>query len=651
MSVSVAAHAAAAAQPPSNEASLDTRRGASRFAAVTDDNCPHAELFSFVLIAWASKSGRPARARSYAEGHDGQLTLSLHPDNRWCDHVQRQHKSNGTYLRISRRRRTFAQFCFDPDCRAAGFHGSSELPIAPELCCFEVDAPQIPSPSHERLLQEQFAESDAAATLLLVTSQVTHTLPGGDEWAQQRHDTPAPQQQPGGGDEWAQQRHDTPAPQQQPGGGDEWAQQRHDAPAPQQRHDAPAPQQQSRLVWVEHLGCWQPEQPEDSPLPPMPTPQPQKLISTYFASATGNQDCEAAPANATAKSAPQTGSHSAKQPLPPPPLPQPPPRPPLLSSRWPKPPPPLPQPSVKMACAAVSKLALHVPHPLPQEQNENRAMHEANRQGNERHQSGGTVVCDDHVQPSWPQSIHCRAISRLKHEQRRPANGLGRTPMRDEASPCRGREHPLESPSPVCHEGIAVQRRALAALSPHRIPMLARSLLSSPLSCFPRLGTTSGSPDPMHSSPANLHGCSSPDSRQSSPDNSQGASPSPQMHISPDRLPPSHGPLKASGCELQAAFDSSGTQDNRWACAACTLINAHDATRCVVCDALRGCTIASATTLAAQQMGPHAPKSEVTATTNARDPKRAGSRAGQAQPSLIRGQTSILGFMRARRQE
>ena len=47
--------------------------------------------------------------------------------------MQRPHRSNGTVLRVHLHRGVFTQFCYDPDCRAAGFRGSDELPIPAHL--------------------------------------------------------------------------------------------------------------------------------------------------------------------------------------------------------------------------------------------------------------------------------------------------------------------------------------------------------------------------------------------------------------------------------------------------------------------------------------------------------------------------------------
>ena len=100
-------------------------------------DCPHAELTEFVLGAWAHKTGLGAYTSRWSiDATPGAevLTLALGPENRWCAHVQRPHRSNGTLLRVDLRQHSFAQFCFDADCRAGGFRGSDWLPVPAQLC-------------------------------------------------------------------------------------------------------------------------------------------------------------------------------------------------------------------------------------------------------------------------------------------------------------------------------------------------------------------------------------------------------------------------------------------------------------------------------------------------------------------------------------
>ena len=111
--------------------------------------CRHDALATFVLSAWSVKTGLPSHTRAWSIDADGaKLTLSLAPDNRWCAHVQRPHRSNGTFLRVDLRQCCFAQFCFDADCRASGFRGSDALPIPPPLCeaVLRAEQPTPPPP-------------------------------------------------------------------------------------------------------------------------------------------------------------------------------------------------------------------------------------------------------------------------------------------------------------------------------------------------------------------------------------------------------------------------------------------------------------------------------------------------------------------------
>ena len=48
--------------------------------------------------------------------------------------MQRPHRSNGTFLVADLGAATFSQFCYDAECRAAGFRGSDCLPIPREHC-------------------------------------------------------------------------------------------------------------------------------------------------------------------------------------------------------------------------------------------------------------------------------------------------------------------------------------------------------------------------------------------------------------------------------------------------------------------------------------------------------------------------------------
>ena len=149
-------------------------------AALRTDECFIAPaLVTFVLRAWASKTGLPTWARAWSvEPERGRITLALAPSNRYCEHIGRPHRSNGTMLRIDVRRACFAQSCYDPECRAAAFH-SSELPIPPELLPTVNPAVSlaVSSAAHPEADAEEFnhAALDVAVDLALELS--TYSAP------------------------------------------------------------------------------------------------------------------------------------------------------------------------------------------------------------------------------------------------------------------------------------------------------------------------------------------------------------------------------------------------------------------------------------------------------------------------------------------
>jgi hypothetical protein len=97
--------------------------------------CPLALLEAFMLSAWSCKTGLPAATRAWAlDATRRTLSLSLAPSNRWCSHLGRPHRSNGTLLFAvlappAGEAAFFTQRCFDADCRAAGFRGGDRLPL------------------------------------------------------------------------------------------------------------------------------------------------------------------------------------------------------------------------------------------------------------------------------------------------------------------------------------------------------------------------------------------------------------------------------------------------------------------------------------------------------------------------------------------
>ncbi|KAL1528899.1 hypothetical protein AB1Y20_010221 [Prymnesium parvum] len=129
--------------------------------------CPMPAAVEFVLHAWATKTAVAARVQSWSLCEErAVLTLTLGHENRWCAHVQRQHSSNGVYLQVDRNRCVFKQFCFDHECRLAGFRGSDELPIPPSI--LEAEWP-LRAPGSERLGCLQMARASHSPPKLAIS--------------------------------------------------------------------------------------------------------------------------------------------------------------------------------------------------------------------------------------------------------------------------------------------------------------------------------------------------------------------------------------------------------------------------------------------------------------------------------------------------
>ena len=131
-----------------------------------------------MLGAWSLKTSLPTATRSWR--HDAsRLVLSLGPANRWCSHLGRPHRSNGTMLvaQLDAERPWFSQHCYDADCRAGGFHGGDQFPIPPQLLsqggqlpisARGTSSPQFPIP--QQLLSQGTAGPPGAAAAALTAT-------------------------------------------------------------------------------------------------------------------------------------------------------------------------------------------------------------------------------------------------------------------------------------------------------------------------------------------------------------------------------------------------------------------------------------------------------------------------------------------------
>ena len=82
--------------------------------------------------------------------------------------------------------------------------------------------------------------------------------------------------------------------------------------------------------------------------------------------------------------------------------------------------------------------------------------------------------------------------------------------------------------------------------------------------------------------------------------------------------------IAASREEAAIEVVTSG-REGEWACGACTLLNAADARRCMVCDAMRGGTLPAAAQLAAQPQAGGDASSQRGAGHNKSGKKKAGN--------------------------
>lgn len=115
-------------QPPST--SIKSNHGES----------PMPELDKYILSTIGRRGGCHGRIRAWSiEDVDGACYLTYQMcENRWCERIGRQHRSNNIMWTIDLTHKRCWQSCHDPDCR--GFRGSLvRLSDLPEDVCDEVD--------------------------------------------------------------------------------------------------------------------------------------------------------------------------------------------------------------------------------------------------------------------------------------------------------------------------------------------------------------------------------------------------------------------------------------------------------------------------------------------------------------------------------
>lgn len=93
--------------------------------STTTPSSPFPDLEMFLaeeLRAWPGASRAVLRGWRTIEG-SGSITFNV-GNNRWCERVSREHKSNHIFLVCNLRLRNWFQSCHDPECRAVQFEGA-----------------------------------------------------------------------------------------------------------------------------------------------------------------------------------------------------------------------------------------------------------------------------------------------------------------------------------------------------------------------------------------------------------------------------------------------------------------------------------------------------------------------------------------------
>ena len=116
--------------------STSSKPRANRMLKTGATSSPFPALDNFVRKKLANRKGINGSVRTWSMENDN-LSSSLITyqikDNRWCENIQRSHKSNNVMWHISISDLKYWQTCHDPDCRLSSFRGEwKDLP--PDVC-------------------------------------------------------------------------------------------------------------------------------------------------------------------------------------------------------------------------------------------------------------------------------------------------------------------------------------------------------------------------------------------------------------------------------------------------------------------------------------------------------------------------------------
>ena len=97
-------------------------------------------LLTSFIHSMKSPDGMPMYIRSYVKFPESQTVILNVAGNRYCQNINRQHKSNGVFLVVDVQMGHVYQKCYDPECKH--FRGDAKplpLDVMMELSCDSVD--------------------------------------------------------------------------------------------------------------------------------------------------------------------------------------------------------------------------------------------------------------------------------------------------------------------------------------------------------------------------------------------------------------------------------------------------------------------------------------------------------------------------------
>lgn len=139
-------------QPPCS------RSASTNFSpAVRSGKSPFVGLDSYVISTLASRGGVQGTIRAWSVESEGRISKSITYQitrNRWCECIERSHKSNNIMWTIDFTTMEATQGCHDPECRALRFRGK---PVAlPESVVEEL---------RDTLFEDEIANLDESEVL------------------------------------------------------------------------------------------------------------------------------------------------------------------------------------------------------------------------------------------------------------------------------------------------------------------------------------------------------------------------------------------------------------------------------------------------------------------------------------------------------